>query len=77
MADSKGPNKSGSSKTAPETWRFTGAYPCNYLTPDRVSRWVEPGEEIEWPDGPPDSNWEPVEPATEEKPAPSKSDTKE
>jgi hypothetical protein len=51
--------------------RFTGAYACAYTTPDRVSQWIEPGQVVAWPDGPPDTNWEPV---PEPEPAPAVSD---
>lgn len=52
-------------------WRFGGAYPCAYTTPDRVSQWIQPGQVVAWPDGPPDTNWEPV---PEPEPAPAVSD---
>ena len=71
MADNKTPAKAGSSKAAPTTWRFVGAYPCIYCNYRQVSGWVEPGQVVEWPDGPPDGNWEPVEPV-EPSPAPKK-----
>lgn len=54
-------------------WRFIGAYPCAYTTPDRVSQWIQPDQIVAWPDGAPDTNWEPA-PVPEPEPAPSESD---
>jgi hypothetical protein len=61
--------------TTPSTgwWRFTGAYACAYTTPDRVSQWIQPGQIVSWPDGPPDTNWE-AAPIPEPEPAPVVSD---
>lgn len=74
MADSKAPSKPGSPKAAsdPSTlWRFTGEYAAIYLPPDRVSRWIQPAEVVDWgSDGPPDGHWEQVDTP----PAPSASD---
>lgn len=68
MADSKTPSQ-GSSQAAPATWRFAGAYPCIYCNYQHVSGWVNPGDPVDWPDGPPDGNWERVDPPPPETPA--------
>ncbi|HEY2763408.1 MAG TPA: hypothetical protein VGJ13_05260 [Pseudonocardiaceae bacterium] len=72
MADPKAPSSAGPSKPAPEPFveqqcaefTFTGGYAAIYLPPDRVSRWVQPGDVVDWgADGPPDQHWAPAQPA--------------
>lgn len=64
MAESPAPSKGEQNKAAPkQLYRFTYPFPCWYDAP--LNRNVELGEEIEWPDGPPDPNWEPVDPKAE------------
>lgn len=60
----------GTERPQPGLYRFTWPYSCIYLLPDRISRAVETGEEIFWPDGAPDALWEFVS-ADEPAPAPS------
>lgn len=66
-------------KAAPKNqYRFTYPYPCLYDGYEQVSGWVELGRIVEWPDGPPDPNWEPVEADTSPQVAPASADkTKE
>lgn len=47
-------------------WRMTYPYALLYLLPGRISRYVQPGEVIDWgQDGPPDGHWEPADPPPE------------
>lgn len=54
-------------KAAPKKlYRFTYPYPCLYDGYQQLSGWVAFGQIVEWPDGPPDPNWGPVQ--ADEKP---------
>lgn len=58
-------------------WRFTGEYAAIYLPPDRVSRWIQSAEAVNWgPGGPPDGHWEPTDAPVEPAPSVSTDDTK-
>lgn len=49
-------------------YRYRGFYPAHYDTPTG-SRYVRPGEDVDWPDGPPDNWWTAADnAATEEQP---------
>lgn len=53
-------------------YRFLGFYSAHYDTPDDGSRYVEPGEVVDW-DEPPDRWWEAVAtqaPPTSRRPEP-------